>query len=110
QAPTQELREPVFWTNVYDALYLMRRRTAHEIIDVGSDEPWRKRILKSSYPMLKAQSRRNLNGTRQGKVQEPPPDERDLRPKAAAKQLIQAMLPLIEAGQNALSRAAQGVA
>lgn len=100
QAPTQELREPAFWTDVFDSLYLVRRSTAHKIIDATCDEAWRKAILKSAYPILEAQSRRNISGTRALKVKEPEPDERYYRAKAAALELVRQQIPAIEEDQR----------
>lgn len=56
---TQEMREPGWWGTYFDALYLVRRRQAHAIINHPSFDspPWLKQLLLTHHPLIEYRSR-----------------------------------------------------
>jgi hypothetical protein len=46
---TQELREPAFWANWFDAAVLLRRKEAAKIIDAMDEPSWRKELLQTQH-------------------------------------------------------------
>lgn len=100
---TQGVRELGWWTTFFDCAYLHRRMAAHAIVD-GDDfqEPaWRKQEIKSRHPHIEWRSRwindsvrpqaRDLEwaSTNGGLIR---PDERYLRAKVKAMNLVQGLV------------------
>lgn len=56
-AGTQELREPSWWADWFDAAYLLRRFQAHKIICFMEEPAWRKCILYTHHPLVERRSR-----------------------------------------------------
>lgn len=56
--PTQEMREPWFWATIFDMFRLVRRKQARDIIDSPDfiEPPWRKAVLRKSYPLIEYRS------------------------------------------------------
>lgn len=83
---TQDQREPGFWGEVYNGLYMERMQTAASIIqsDEFQEPAWRKALLLRNFPLIEQRSRMlngmltNMEGTEKNF------DERYLRIRAAA--------------------------
>ncbi len=111
---TQEMREPGWWATWFDCAYLFRRRQAHAIVnDPDFKEPkWRKEILLTHHPMIEYKSKWindsvRANSEHLARYSQPKPDERYLRVKNKAiemlPQLFVGMDPAIAAAyRNAL--------
>jgi hypothetical protein len=53
---TQELREPGWWADWFDAAYLLRRASGHKIVKAMQEPHWRKRILYTHHPLIERRS------------------------------------------------------
>ena len=94
---TQDLRDLRFWTVLFDALYLRRRKMAHDIINSPDflDPPWRKELSLRHHPLIEARTRWINDGMRaqaaqieQGGSQGIPDEPRYQRVKAKAMDLM----------------------
>lgn len=105
--PTQEYREPEFWSLLFDSLRLERRQQARSIIDSPDfQEPeWRKEILRRHYPLLEYKSQwinDHVRAQFRAQTQENrptgywPDDDRYLRLKAKSETLLSINLPALE--------------
>lgn len=54
---TQELREPTFWANWFDAAHLLRRKEADKIIGVLDEPTWRQDLLLTQYRRVEYRSK-----------------------------------------------------
>lgn len=105
--PTQNLKEPTWWANWFDAAYMMRRQQA-KLLLASMDEPeWRKTMLMNNAPLHEYQSKwinenvRAQSRALEGFGPQPAPDEGYVRCKAKAAEMIPDLLALLpEAEQN----------
>lgn len=100
---TQEMREPAFWGSFYDAMALMRRRQAAEIIRSPDfkEPPWRKVLLLAHHPLIERRSQHINDIVRSYGMGGPAQDDRYKRIKAAAIELIRQEVALAEPQEQA---------
>lgn len=111
---TQELREPAFWATLYDAMFMLRRRSAHAIINLPEfqEAPWRKEMLLRHHPLIEYRSQwinsqvRNMAPGLERSIGAGPPDERYTRLKARALAMLPGLIADLEHEQAATAAAA----
>lgn len=97
---TQEMREPGWWATWFDAAYLMRRKQAHDIIDLPEFcvLPWQIDLLKTHHPLIEVRSRMINQNVRQQNAQlsqwagNLKPDDRYNRIKQRAIDMVPSLL------------------
>ena len=97
---TQEMREPGWWATFYDAAYLFRRKQATDILNdpefICPD--WQKELLIAAFPLIDVRSRminqsvRNSNKQLSAGAGNLPMDERYLRVKNRAIEMVPKLL------------------
>lgn len=109
---TQEMREPAWWANFFDAGYLLRRRIAHAIVS-GEDfieTPGRKAMLLAHHPLIEFRSRwindnvRANAGAMTNWAAEQNRDERYMRVRNAAVGMLDGILDGMDAVEVARFR------
>lgn len=95
---TQEMREPAWWATWFDAAHLLRRKVALDIIDSEDfkETPHTKARLKSHHMRVEFYSRYVNDQVRALTPAKLPHDERYLRVKAKAIEMIPQMLEGVE--------------
>lgn len=98
--PTQEMREPGWWATFYDACKVKRHATARAILTRPEFKTpnWLKTALNLRFDLIDEYSKIINDGVRAMKVADAPQDERYLRVKRAAQELLRTeILPGLEA-------------
>lgn len=102
---TQDLRDLRFWTTLFDALHLRRRRMAQEIIRSAEfEEPtWRKELSLRHFPLIESRSkwvndcmRENVVGIESGAGRSLPDEARYARVKARGVALMKELIVELE--------------
>jgi hypothetical protein len=107
---TQELREPAFWANWFDAALLLRRKEANKIIDVIDEPPWRKDVLRTQYIRVEYRSKWINDNVRQQarglemSMGKPVQDDRYQRVKQRALDMLPAMFDGMDDAQAKMFR------
>lgn len=94
---TMEMREPAFWGTVFDVLEPERRRIASRILAQTNDEPWRKQLLMSRWPLIAQRSRMVNDSVRCLQAAPLETDARYQRARAIGAAILQTRLAEIEA-------------
>jgi len=96
---TQEMREPSWWANWFDAAYLLRRQQAWSIISCLGEPFWLGQMLRTQHPLTEARSRYVNDTVRKteaeggfGYTKRNLLDERYQRVKAKAKAMVPEMI------------------
>ena len=96
--PTQNLRDTTWWATWFDAGYVMRRKQAESLLDDMDEASWRKQMLVENAPLHEFRTkwindnvRVNMRGL-EGWSPQPAPEERYVRVKQAASDMIPSML------------------
>jgi len=102
---TQELREPGFWANWFDACFLLRRKEADKIIQAIDEPDWRKELLLGQYRWVDYRSKwinDNVRGQSRGlemAMGKDIKDDRYQRVKQKALDMLPAMFEGMDEGQ-----------
>lgn len=102
---TQGMRDGVFWSTLFDALYLRRQEIAKSIIRDMDEPNWRKRLILARFPWVRQRSDMTNASTRATSAGASSPltgDEatRYARIKLNAETLLRDLLPEIEAAEE----------
>lgn len=91
---TQDKRDPAFWATLYDALRYERHAIANRLLEAAIEPEWRKKILRSYWPIIDQRSEMINDGVRRTSpyVQQAPSDERYERIKAAAVEKMRELM------------------